>query len=188
VEELAERLAAGEADAWGILYAEYKRNVLGLCLGYLYNREDALDAAEETFVKAMNKAHHIRADGNVRSWLLSIAANTCKDWIRKEQRKTAWLKRWLRGRRETFPSPGAADTVAREERHDAVRAAIARLDETYRLPLLLKYYEGMDYDQIAEILSETEGAPVRRGTVASRLNRAKAQLKVLLEGGPDAAA
>ncbi len=183
MQELAERLAQGEQAAWAALYEAYKRNVLGLCLGYLHNREDALDAAEETFVKALQKASYIRPDGNVRSWLLAIAANTCKDWIRKQGRGTAWLRKWLAGKRETFVAPDVAETAARDARHDAVRAAIARLEEPFRLPLLLKYYEDMDYDEIAEVLSQTEGVEIKRGTVASRLNRARAQLKALLEGG-----
>lgn len=184
MESLAERLSQGEEKAWEELYQQYRRGVIGLCLGYMRNREDALDAAEEAFVKAFKYSHRVQASGNVRAWLYTIAANTCKDMLRKKKRGQAWLKKWMAGNKHTFSTPGVDKIVEKDERQDAMREAIDQLDETYRIPLILRYYEDMNYDEIAETLSEMEGTPVKRGTVASRLNRAKQQLKSLLEGSP----
>jgi len=184
VECLAKRLAQGDPEAWEQLYQEYKRGVIGLCLGYLHNREEALDAAEEAFLKALKSAHRIKSSGNVRAWLYTIAANTCKDMIRKRKRGQAWLKKWISGNRTTLYEPSLEQTVYQEQKDDKMRTAISKLDDTYRIPLILRYYENMDYDEIAETLSQIEGGSVKRGTVASRLNRAKQQLKLILQGSP----
>lgn len=184
MEQLAERLAQGDEAAWAQLYNEYKNGVIGLCLAYLYNREDALDAAEEAFVKAMRSASSIRRTGNVRAWLYTIAANTCKDLIRKQKRGQLWLKKWITNNKDNFSAPGPDVITDQDDREASVRWAIAQLEETYRIPLILRFYEDLDYDEIAATLSEMEGAQVKRGTVASRLNRAKQQLKKILEGTP----
>jgi RNA polymerase sigma-70 factor (ECF subfamily) len=181
VDSLAERLAQGEPGAWEELYKTYKNGVVGLCLGYLHNREAALDAAEEAFVKAFTHSGRVKASGNVRAWLYTIAANTCKDMLRKQKRGQAFLKKWMAGKRHQFFTNSIEETLEKEQREDTVRVAISKLEETYRIPLILRFYEDMDYDEIAETLSEMEGEPVKRGTVASRLNRAKQKLKVLLE-------
>jgi len=184
VDSLAERLAQGDPGAWEELYETYKNGVVGLCLGYLHNREAALDAAEEAFVKAFKYSKRVLTSGNVRAWLYTIAANTCKDMLRKQKRGQSFVKNWMAGKRHEFHSEPVDQTVAREQRHDAMRDAISQLDETYRIPLILRFYEDMDYDEIAMTLTELEGSPVKRGTVASRLNRAKRQLKFILEGTP----
>lgn len=184
VGSLAERLAQGDEGAWEELYREYRRGVIALCMGFLHNREDALDAAEEAFLKAFRNSKSVLASGNVRAWLFTIAANTCKDLLRKRQRGQVWLRKWLPGKASTFQEPSVAEAVEKQERHDAMLKAIAQLEETYRVPLVLRYYEDMDYDEIADALSQIEGAPVQRGTVASRLNRAKQRLKEIMEGGP----
>lgn len=180
----AERLAQGDPAAWTRLYEGDRDKVVALCLGYLYHREDALDAAEEAFVKALNHKDKLRANGNVRAWLLRIAANTCKDWLRKRERGRRWLKRWLAGRREAFFDSPVERAVACEARRQAIREAIAHLDETFRVPLVLRYYADMDYEAIAALLSELEGRPVPTSTVASRLHRAKAKIERHLEGTP----
>lgn len=182
VESLAERLAQGDAQAWTTLYETYKRSVVGLCLGYLHHREEALDAAEETFLKAFRNSSTIKANGNLRAWLYTTAANTCKDVLRKRERGRLWFKKWLGGRRDELCEPSPEQEVEAEERQDRVRRALATLDERHRIPLVLRYYDHMDYDDIASVLSELEGALVKRGTVASRLSRAKRLLKSALEG------
>lgn len=184
MECLAKRLAQGEPQAWEQLYEEYKRGVIGLCLGYLRNREEALDAAEEAFLKALKSAHRIKSSGNVRAWLYTIAANTCKDIIRKRTRGRVWLKKWISGNKTSFYEPSLEHAVYQEQKDDQVREAISKLDDSYRIPLILRYYENMDYDEIAETLTQIEGNPVKRGTVASRLNRAKHQLRLILQGSP----
>lgn len=102
--------------------------------------------------------------------------------IRKRGRGQAWLKKWMAGRKESFHESSTEAQIHQEDRQETMREAISQLDDAYRIPLILRFYENMDYDQIAQTLSEMEGAPVKRGTVASRLNRAKQQLKLAFEG------
>lgn len=177
------RFVQGDRSVWADVYERYKREVLGLCLGFLKDPDEALDAAEEAFMKAFSRAERVNPNGNFRAWLLTIAANTCKDLLRKRARGRAWLRAWWAGRREQADplQRSAHEQVAEQERQDRVRQALLRLEERYRLPLVLRFYADLDYDEIARILSELEGRPLERGTVASRLHRAKSRLKELLD-------
>ncbi len=177
--ELLQQVSQGDRDAWAQFYEAFKREVIGVCLAILRDEHEALDAAEETFLKVFSCCAQLNPDGNVRSWLFKIAANVCKDQLRRERRRAAWLSRWRifkLGR--TNPVESA---VQEDLRCEAVRKALARLDEKYRRPLVLRFYADLDYAQIAQILNEIEGEPITETTVGTRINRAKEQLKALLE-------
>ena len=158
-------------ELWEMLYQSYKRDVLGVCLGILRHEEDAADAAEEAFLKAFKNAAKLDLQGNVRGWLLKIAVRTAIDMLRRQRRWQRLLPklRWT-------PRPRYGDPE-REWRDELIRDALAKLDERYRLPLVLWSY-GLSYREIAEILGVVEG------TVGSRISRAKELLRrEVLDGG-----
>lgn len=152
-------------ELWEILYRSYKRDVLGVCLGILGHEEDAADAAEEAFIKAFRHADKLDLQGNVRGWLLRIAARTAIDMLRRRRR---WQRLLSRLRPALRPRRGDPE---REWRDELVREALARLDERYRLPLVLQGYGGLSYREIAATLGIAEG------TVASRISRGKEILR-----------
>jgi RNA polymerase sigma-70 factor (ECF subfamily) len=184
IDGLIARVAAGNRDAWAEFYERHKREVIALCYGILRHTEDATDAAEEAFLKVFQNAHVLKANGNARAWLLTVAANTCKDKLRKEKNKLAWLQRWKVAAKPKWKRHSVEKAVTEDLLAETVRSALFQLPDKYRIPLILRYYTDMDYAQIAETVSELEGEPVTATTVGSRINRAKEQLKaILLEKG-----
>lgn len=184
IEALIGRIAQGDRAAWGEIYQLYKNQVLGLCLGILRDKEEAMDAVQETFLKVFDKAATINPDGNFRAWLLKIAANTCRAKLRKSRNRDSWLKRWIIGKLADWNRNEVEEGVERELLSQAIKEALDELEGKYRIPLVLKFYAGMDYEEISRVLTELERDEITKGTVGSRINRGKAKLKErLLEKG-----
>lgn len=143
-----------------------------------------MDAVQETFVKVFDKGATINPDGNFYAWLFKIAANTCRAKLRKGRNRDSWLKRWVAGKLQDWNRNEVEEGVGRELLSQAVKEALDELDGKYRIPLVLKFYAGMDYEEITQVLTELEDDEVTKGTVGSRINRGKAKLKEkLLERG-----
>lgn len=177
--ELLQRVSRGDRDAWAQFYETFKREVIGVCLAILHNEHEALDAAEETFLKVFTRCAQLNPNGNAYSWLLTIAANACKDRLRRERTKLAWLRQTAR--LPIFRKHSVEAQLEKDLRCAVVQQALAQLDEKYRQPLVLRFYADLDYAQIAQILSELEGEPLTETTVGTRINRAKEQLRALLQ-------
>ena len=179
--ELIERISSGDRMAWEELYREFKRDVLAVCIAILRDEDEALDAAQETFMKVFQKASSLNPNGNLKGWLTTIAANHCRDRLRKQQRGVSFVRQWFTSKRDEQTQPSVEKAVIREFRDEALDSAIAELDDEFRVPLVLKFYSNLSYREIAAILSESEGKPIAEETVGSRLNRAKSKLKQILE-------
>ncbi|MFN4218527.1 MAG: RNA polymerase sigma factor [Candidatus Bipolaricaulia bacterium] len=179
--ELLRRVCEGDRDAWAQLYEHFKREVIGVCVAILHNEHEALDAAEETFLRVFSRCAELNPDGNPRSWILKIAANVCKDKLRRERSRAAWLSRWKISEFSRWHKNPVESKVQEDVRGEAVQKALAQLDEKYRRPLVLRFYADLDYAQIAQILGEVEGEPITETTVGTRINRAKEHLRALLQ-------
>lgn len=178
--DLIARISEGDRQAWADLYREYKRMVLAVCIAILKDQEEALDVAQETFVKVFDNAKSLNPNGNLQGWLRTVAANLCRDRLRKRERGAKWLQLWLSQRKSNFVESGIEHSIESDARDEALQEAIAELDDEFRLPLILKYYSDLSYKEIAEILSDQEGKNVAEDTIGSRLNRAKGKLKIVL--------
>jgi RNA polymerase sigma-70 factor (ECF subfamily) len=179
--ELLQRVSQGDRNGWAQFYEIFKREVIGVCVAILHNEHEALDAAEETFLRVFSRCAELNPDGNARSWLLTIAANVCKDKLRRERSKLAWLSQWRVPELSRWCRNPVEVQVHEDFRCEAIRQALTQLDEKYRRPLVLRFYADLDYAQIAHILSELEGESITETTVGTRINRAKEQLKKLLQ-------
>lgn len=178
---LVARAQQGDADAFETLVRKYYQRLYRVLAVQLGNEEDARDVLQETFLRAFRHLKAFRGDCSFYSWLYRIARNAAVDTIRR--RRQAGRTRSLEALREAtgaeatdgnpdvLPSHGI-DTA---ERQRLVRDAIARLPDEFRTVLVLRELDGMSYEEIAEAI----GHPV--GTVRSRLHRARAHLKQLLE-------
>lgn len=159
------------------LVVRYDKRLFNVMYGMTGDYHSALDLTEEAFVKAMRAYPRFRGDSDPFTWLYRIAVNVFKkDYGKNARRSELW-----RAHRESDPPPVAdhrtPETEAVEsERAAAVRAAIARLPEAYRIAVTLRYIDQMTYEEIAG----TVGCSV--GTVKSRLSRGKAMLTDLLKG------
>lgn len=168
--ELIQRALNGDMNAWGEIVRCYKDAVFGIAIGILGNPADAEDAAQDAFIRAYEGLHTFHLDKRFSTWIFAVTANICKNKLRRE-RLFAPLKHIARLTKGSDP----AQQLAQQERTQIIREAIDQLKPAYRMPLVLRYYAELDYKEIAEVLGLPEG------TVKTRLHRAKAELKHILE-------
>ena len=173
--EAIRRTLAGETDAFAALVARYERMVYNLAYSRTGSREDALDASQECFLRAWRALPSFRLDSSFPTWLYRICLNHVLDGYRKKKRRG--------GETDLDQAQAVAadsrydpqEAVAADERAEAVRRAIRQLPEDHRTIIVMRDMEDMTYAQIGEALGLGEG------TVKSRLNRARASLRKLLE-------
>lgn len=147
----------------------YGDSVLRLCLLYLGDRQLAEDAFQETFLKAWKKWDSFRGESSVKTWLMHIAVNVCRDMLRSG---------WFRMMRRSRPADSLFDLAAPGDVQEeaAVRDAVLRLPGIYREAVVLYYDQGMKTAEIAQAL----GLP--QASVSTRLRRARALLANMLKG------
>jgi len=172
----AERTARFERDALGYLDQLY-----GAALRMTRNPADAEDLVQETFAKAYASFGQFTAGTNLKAWLYRILTNTFINSYRKKQRQPqssgAEVEDWQLARAESHTSAGlrSAEMEALDRMPDsAVTDAMNELAPDFRLAVYLADVEGFSYKEIAEIM----GTPI--GTVMSRLNRGRNQLRTKL--------
>ena len=162
----------GERNAFNALIRLHARGVINVIYRMCGNVQVAEDAAQETFIQAWQHLASYRPHTSLRSWLYRIAVNSAIDMLRRD-------KRILPGNLEDMqlkdPHPGPEGIAAQGERAATVQRAVLSLPEASRTVLVLREYEGMSYQEIAEALD------IPLGTVMSRLNYARRLLKGMLE-------
>ncbi len=177
-----ERARAGEGEALGELFRVFQPDVLRLSTRML-GPADAEDTASEVFQRAQRRLDSYDMAQPFRRWLLSIAAHQCIDVLRRRGLEKRLFEP-SESNVETLPgqTSSALDELVQSRRQIAVRAAIDRLPDQHRAPLVLRYFAELDYEAIGEELGLT------RSQVASLLFRAKQRLRDLLrseqETGP----
>jgi RNA polymerase sigma-70 factor (ECF subfamily) len=181
-EELLAHFRLGQREAFGALVRRYERELFGYLCRYLGDATLADDVFQNTFLQVYVKSDQFEEGRPVRPWLYTIATNQAIDALRRAGRQPAvsldqqvadagdgevrTLLDLLESR-----GPGPADATQDEERRDLVRSAVDRLPDLFRQVVLLAYYQGLKYREIADILA----IPV--GTVKSRLHAALLKLQ-----------
>lgn len=174
LESVIQRAQAHDADALGEIYRRHVRRVFGLCRYMLESRESAEDATSEVFLKLQ---HSIESyDGSIpfHKWLLRVCANQCIDALRRRKRGRQVIVEVEEGIAVIEPAsqePSPLGAVLSKEARAQVRDAIARLPENYRVPLVLRYYGELSYDEIAQQLG------LQKNYVAALIFRAKQDLR-----------
>lgn len=179
-EQLIKRCKKGDRDAFNELVAMHQDKVINMAYGLLSNREDALDAAQETFIKVYRAIDTFAEKSSFNTWLYRILANVCKDILRKRQRSAKVISINAEGEDGEIPTqiPDTAPTPEeRAERSDMqkqVWAALSKLKSEQRDIIVFFDMQGLSYEETAAALD----CPV--GTVKSRLNRARNSLRKIL--------
>jgi RNA polymerase sigma-70 factor, ECF subfamily len=170
-----EQTLRGEQVAFGQLMHRYAGAVYNLAYRMLGDAQDAEDASQEIFLRAYTRLTSFDPTRRFSTWLLSIASNYCIDRLRR--RRFAWLT--LDDVAFALPSyeHGPERSALDHEERDRVQAALRRLPDHYRLVLVLRYWQEMSYNEIAQVTGLTESA------LKTRLHRARHMLAEAL--GPE---
>ncbi len=178
VRQLCSRDRKAVDSAFSQLYDQYETKVFGTALRVLGDRALAADATQLTFLTVLRKARKFNFRCAFSSWLYRVAVNRCIDLKRKRTRhrplsmtepEVALLAEGGDSRRAGNLGPDV--NAERSELVQVIKEAISRLNPRLSVVVVLRYLEGLGYDEISEILD------VPLGTVKSRLNRAHAALE-----------
>ena len=174
---LIDRAQQGDHDAFAALVNEHQRYVYNLALRVLRDENEALDLAQETFVRAWSALPNFRGQSKFRTWLYRIVTNLCYNRLPGLRRSLNALGDAVV---EEIPNPDSksgnpARKLEMQELREHLRQAVDDLDERYRLLIALRYQDELSYDEIASTLN------LPLGTVKTGLFRAKERLRRALE-------
>jgi RNA polymerase sigma-70 factor (ECF subfamily) len=167
-ERVIEACQRGDREAFRLLFERYQDKVFSISLYYFKGDEAcARDVTQAVFLKLMTKIEQFRRDAEFTTWLYRLVVNACMDEQRKRRRFLPFGEGFEMSRKPIAEreAQGAEERYARIELADSVKAAIAELKPKLRLPILLKYVEGLSYEEMARVLD------CSKGTIASRMNR-----------------
>ena len=153
-----EHPSARPADAIERIIHVYGTPLYRLCLVMLGNESDAEDAVQETFIRFLQKAPRFEDDEHQKAWLITVAANRCRDLLRARKRQGQI-------------DPGLVQEVRAEVPDSGILEALMTLPEKFRLVLVLHYVEGYRVEEIARIVGRTPSA------VKMRLQKGRRLLK-----------
>jgi RNA polymerase sigma-70 factor, ECF subfamily len=159
----------GDRAAFQLLFETYKDKVFSIAV-YSSGGDRAMadDVTQQIFLKLFTAIRQFRGDSEFTTWLYRLVVNACLDERRRRRRLLPWGETVaMRNSGEKKPQE---KQFAQLEVAEAVQKAIGELKPKFRLPILLKYIEGLSYDEIASVMG------CSKGTVASRLNRGHSQL------------
>jgi RNA polymerase sigma-70 factor (ECF subfamily) len=166
--ELVEGCRRGEREAFRVLFETYKDKVYSIALRFSGDHSLAMDIAQDTFLKLYSSIGEFRGEAMFSTWVYRLVVNSCLDHKRKSWRIVPMADELL----AVLRAPGdALHAVMRTEMSERVQRAVEKLPEEQRIVVVLRYTEGLAYEQIAEVLG------CSMGTVASRLNRAHKALE-----------
>ncbi|MBD3220749.1 sigma-70 family RNA polymerase sigma factor, partial [bacterium] len=161
-------------EAFQLLVARWQQPVFAFLVHMLGSRDEAQDLAQDTFLKVYDQAARYRPDGRFRSWMLRIAGNRARSALRRRK-----VLRWVTFDAARHDRPARGDdpgrALEREETATRVREAVAALPERQRQAVVLKRFQGLSYQEIADAMQTTVPA------VESLLQRAAATLRRDLE-------
>lgn len=181
---LVEKATAGDRDAFGALVQRHQDRVFNLAYQIVRNREDALDVAQEAFVKAFASLSSFKGQASFTTWMHRIVVNLAIDCLRRRRRgdPTAYDDRLA------VPEDGEAGLAAADDPeaalekrqvHSLLARGIEALPPAHRAVLVLREIEGLSYDEIARAVN------CSLGTVMSRLFYARRKLRTVLRPNLD---
>jgi len=180
--ELMERLARGDRDALTPLVERHQRRLFRIALGYLRQREDALDVVQEAFVKVFQAASRWDGSADAGPWLSRVTVNLSIDRWRRNKRRGQTFSPLIEGDHlEVLADHGPAPDRGVQGRESGERLAVAlrTLPERQRAVVVLRHYQELSLEEIATTLG------MSLGTVKSSLHRALHRMRdTLTEAKP----
>ena len=178
-EELVARSIGGDMESFNQLVVRWERPIYALAYRVIGREEDARDVCQETFLRAFRSINGFRGQAKFSSWLYRIALNLCRDWIRRERRSpTVQAPEGvdvIELAAEQGPVESIEDLVSRRDVGRHVAVAMQALSDDQRTAIILKEYQGLTFQEIADLL----GCPL--STVKTRLYQGLTVLRRELE-------
>jgi len=175
--EVIDQLKSGDPEAFRILVAQNQNKVINLCFRLLNNREDAEDAAQETFIEIFRSIANFREESLLSTWIYRIAVSKSLDYRRKKQRakRLGILKRIFGTDEEEEEIPENISSnpeviMENSERARILREAVNAIPENQKIAITLREYENFSNNEIASIMG------VSVSSVESLLHRARKNL------------
>ena len=171
-QKLVERVKKGDKRAFDLLVIKYQHRLYALVCGYIRDTHEAQDVVQEAFVKAYRALKNFRGDSAFYTWLYRIAVNTAKNYLFSQGRKTpsvdldiADAERFEDNKLYEVNTP--EQVLHKQQIEHVIFETINQLPESLKVAVTLREFEGLSYEEIAEIME----CPV--GTVRSRIFRAR---------------
>lgn len=161
------------------IISEYGSVIYKFCIKLTKNKEDGEDLYQQTFLKAVELKHRLDKNNNSRSFLVSVAVKTWKNFVRKNNRRNSIAPSM---NIDDYDSMDIKDSninteqnIIKREIENEVNLVISKLEDKFKLPLIMYYTVEMSLDEIAKALK------IPKGTVKSRLHKARKIIKKELE-------
>lgn len=179
--ELVRRFREGDRAAYAEIVRRYQDRVFTLCLRWMGDRELAEDVAQDVFLALFKSLPSFRGDSQLSTWVFRVVINHCKNRRLYRKRRHSDQHESIDGERDddlparqiASEGPGTDAHLRATQAESMLQAGLDALDEEQRQIIVLRDVQDQSYEEISEIL----GLP--RGTVKSRLHRARAELAVV---------
>jgi RNA polymerase sigma-70 factor, ECF subfamily len=172
-QELVRRVQNGDRRAFDLLFSRYQHKIAGLVSRYVRTNEEIEDIVQESFIKAYRALPRFRGESAFYTWLYRIAINTSKNYLVAKSRRPpdvdidAEESEFADGSESLHESENPENALTRDQLATVIDQAIRDLPDDLRSAVTLREFDGLSYEQIAEIMD----CPV--GTVRSRIFRAR---------------
>ena len=172
---LVRRVKKGDYRAFDLLVLKYQSRVIATAYKYVKEKQLAEDIAQEAFIKSYKSLDSFREESSFYTWVYRIAVNTAKNYIVSSKRREEIIMTDLSEDNNYYPEKpdidSPQDILNASELRDLIFATLSSLGEETRTALSLREFDGLSYEQIAEI----SNCPV--GTVRSRIFRGREMIE-----------
>jgi len=172
-QQLVERVKQGDKRAFDMLVIKYQHKVAALVSRFIHDHSEVQDVTQEAFIKAYRALPNFRGDSQFYTWLYRIAVNTAKNYLVSRGRRPPSTDIdvedavYFEGNSQLKDLENPQNKLSSDELMEKVNQSIKKLPEDLRVALTLREYDGMSYEEIADVMD----CPV--GTVRSRIFRAR---------------
>jgi len=179
--ELVRRIKKGDKQAFDLLFSRYQHKILNLVSRYLRDQQDVEDVTQEAFIKAFRALPRFRGESAFYTWLYRIAINTAKNHLVARSRRPPGVDvdvddaEFMDGTDVLRDSESPEAALSRDQLAKVINATLSELPDDLRSAVTLREFDGLTYEQIAEIMD----CPV--GTVRSRIFRAREAIDQRIE-------
>lgn len=180
--KLIQKSKSGDVKSFEILISRYEKLAYNVAYRILGNEEDAKDMTQESLIKVYKYLKNFRMDSSFSTWLYRIVMNTCKDELRKKKLNVISIDKPINTTDGSMymdikdSSSTPEEELESKETQGEVQKALSKVNEKNRIVVVLRDIKGFTYSEISEILD----VPV--GTIKSRINRGRQELKSILLG------